>query len=92
MEWSGNMTKRDKNRLLKYWKDKPTEEIESEYYSICYGDYNADTERMYDLGFDLVDILEAEAYSNYKQEEAGILEGILRSRGIIPWEDLYEKM
>lgn len=86
------MTKKEKTGILKYWKDKPTEDIEQEYYRICYGRYNCDGEEMYDAGWCIEDILEAEALSKYKREEAAILEDILKSRGVVPWEELYEKM
>lgn len=80
------MKKAEKDALLKWAETLTDEELEKEYYDAVYDSLGSDTERMYELGYDMVDILEREKHEKYLGEKSHILESLCEERGIKLWE------
>lgn len=69
------------------WADTLSDkQLEGEYYDSVYESLGTQTERMYELGYDMADIEEREAYEKYIREKSDILEMACRKRGIKLWE------
>lgn len=80
------MKKSDRNALIKWAENLTDEELEKEYYSAVNDSLGSLTEEMYDLGYDLADIMEQEKHERYLAEKADILGTLCEERGIKLWE------
>jgi hypothetical protein len=78
--------KADKNALLKWAETLTDEELEKEYYDSVLDSLGSDTEKMYELGYDMVDIQEREKYEKYLCEKSSLLGELCEGRGIKLWE------
>ncbi|MBE6576528.1 MAG: hypothetical protein E7653_00130 [Ruminococcaceae bacterium] len=81
------MRKSEKNAILQkvaFWND---EKLESEYYKAVYDSLGSQTDRMYDLGYDMRDIIEREKTEKFNCEYADLLGFICEQRGIVLWKD-----
>lgn len=81
------MRKSEKNKILQQFAFKSDEQVEKEYYDSVYNSLGSQTEQLYDLGYDMRDILEREKYEKYKIEYSNILEEICIKRNIKLWEN-----
>lgn len=81
------MRKSEKNKILQEFAFKSDEQVEKEYYDSVYNSLGSQAEQMYDLGYDMRDILEEEKYEKYKIEYSNILEEICIKRNIKLWEN-----
>lgn len=80
------MKKSEKNALLK-WAEKLTDEkLEEEYYKAVDDSLGSQTEDMYELGYDIRDIMEREKHEKYLCEKASVLGVLCESRGIKVWD------
>ena len=80
------MRKSEKNTLLKWAQSLTDEELEKEYYKAAMDCLGSETEKMYELGYDMRDIEERDNYEKYLCEKADILGVLCDSRGIKLWE------
>ena len=79
------MTKKEKATLIEWANKLSNEELESEYYKSAYDCLGSQTDEMYELGYDLVDIQERDKYEKYLCEKSDVLEVICAERGIKLW-------
>lgn len=80
------MTKSEKNALLKWAQGLTDEELEKEYYDAVLDSLGSDTEKMYELGYDMRDIEERRKHEKYLAEKSHVLEELCDERGIKLWE------
>lgn len=80
------MKKSDKNALLKWAGNLSDEELKNEYYKSVYDSLGSQTDKMYELGYDIRDIEERESYEKYLSEKSDILGSLCENRNIILWE------
>lgn len=79
------MTKRQRKEIIE-WADKLSdEELESEYYDSVYNSLGTQVDRMYDLGYDMADIVEREKYEKYNDERSDLLFSLCMDRNINLW-------
>ena len=86
------MKLKEKNNLVKWVNTLTDKELKNEYYEAVYYSLGSQTDKMYELGYDMKDIKEQEGYEKYLCEKADILENICVERGIGLWEEDEEKM
>lgn len=79
------MKKSARNYLLKWANSLTNEELEHEYYDSVFSSIGSVSERMYELGYDMVDILEIMDHEHYLSEKASLLEDLCIERGIELW-------
>ena len=80
------MKKSEKNALLKWANDLTDKDLENEYYKSVLDSLGSDTERMYELGYDVRDIEERRKHEKYLDEKSHVLETLCEERGIKLWE------
>lgn len=80
------MTKAEKNKIIKYVDSLSDEQLEIEYYRATFDSLGSQTEDMYELGYDIRDILEREEFEKYLRAYASVLENCCVKRGIKLWE------
>lgn len=87
------MTKKEFNDIIKFAEQLTDKELEKEYYDLFKEYYDlffeslgTQCEKMYDLGYDLFDILEREKYEKFISEKVSLLEALCLERGIKLWE------
>ena len=80
------MKNTEKNNLLKWASSLSDEELKDEYYSSVYDSLGSQTDEMYELGYDIRDIEEREAYEKFLCEKSDILGSLCEKRGITLWE------
>ena len=80
------MKKADRNALIKWAEALTNEELETEYYNSVFDSLGSQTEAMYELGYDIVDIKERERHEKYLSEKCGLLERLCEERGIKLWD------
>ena len=79
------MTKKERNEIVKFAEKLNDEELEKEYYNAVYSSLGSQCEDMYELGYDIADIVEREKYEKYLGQRAALLEYLCEQRGIKLW-------
>lgn len=80
------MRKREKEQIRKEVEKLTIEQLEAKYYKAVYDCLGSQTDRMYELGYDMQDIIERDKYETYLCEYADVLETICQERGIELWK------
>ena len=80
------MTKRERNEIIKYAEKLTDKELEKQYYDAVYSSLGSQCEDMYDLGYDIADIVERQKYEKYLGQRADLLDTLCKERGIKLWE------
>lgn len=86
------MKRLERNSLIKWANTLSDKELKDEYYKAVYDSLGSQTDKMYELGYDMRDIEEQEEYEKYLCEKVDILENICVERGIGLWDEDEEKM
>lgn len=82
----------ERNSLVKWANALSEKELNDEYYEAVYDSLGSQTDKMYELGYDMKDIKEREEYEKYLCEKADILENICAERGIGLWDEDEENI
>ena len=85
------MKLKERNSLVKWANTLSDKELKDEYYDAVYDSLGSQTDKMYELGYDMRDIEEREGYEKYLCEKADILENICIKRGIGVWDEDEER-
>lgn len=80
------MTKAERNQIIKWANTLTNEELEKEYYRAVMDSLGSETEEMYELGWDMRDILEREKFEKWLCKKASLLGKLCEKRGIKLWE------
>lgn len=83
---SVEMTRKERNQIIKYTEKMTNKELEDEYYRAVENCLGSRCDEMYEMGYDILDIVEREKYEKYLIEIADLLEYICEQRGINLWE------
>lgn len=81
------MTKIEIIEIQDYINKLSDEELKNEYYDSVYDSLGSNAERMYELGYDIRDIIEEEKCKEYASQKADILENECCKRNIKLWND-----
>lgn len=84
------MTRSERNQIIKWANTLTDEELEKEYYSSVMDSLGSETEDMYELGYDIQDIIEREKFEKSLIKRSNLIEKLCCERGIKLWEDCYE--
>jgi len=76
------MKKSEKNALFEEIAHLSDKELEKKAYDAIYGCLGSQCDDMYELGYDMADILERQKYEKYLSEKADVFEMCCNSRGI----------
>lgn len=79
------MTRKERNAFVKWAKGLSDEELKDTYYDTVYDSLGTQTEAMYELGYDMQDIKEQEAFEKFLREKSDILENECLKRNIKLW-------
>lgn len=85
------MKRLERNSLVKWANTLSDKELKDEYYKAVYDSLGSQTDKMYELGYDMRDIEEQEVYEKYLCEKADILGSICMERGIGIWNEDEER-
>lgn len=80
------MTKKQRNEIIKWASTLTDDQLEDEYYDAVYDSLGSQTEDMYELGYDIADILVREEYEDYLDQKSDLLGRLCEKRGIKLWE------
>lgn len=80
------MKRAERNKIKKWAASLSDEELEKEYFESVYDCLGSQTERMYELGYDISDIVEREKFENELCEISDIIESVCVERGIELWK------
>ena len=80
------MKKSERNSIVKWAESMTDRELEKEYYDSVYISLGSQAEKMYELGYDMVDIVEREKHEKYLCQRIDILESLCEKRGIKLWQ------
>lgn len=80
------MKKSERNSIVKWAESMTDRELEKEYYDSVYNSLGSQAEKMYELGYDMVDIVEREKHEKYLCQRIDILESLCEKRGIKLWQ------
>lgn len=76
----------ERKALIKLAKSLTDEELKNKYYKSVYDSLCSETEDMYELGYDMVDIKERINFEKDLCKISDILENLCLERGINLWE------
>lgn len=79
------MIKSEKNKIIKWADSVSNEELEKAYYDTVFSSLGSQCDDMYELGFDMSDILERQKYEKFLSQKADVLEALCIKRGIELW-------
>ena len=82
------MKKSERNDIIKWANSLSDEELENEYYDLVYRWPSSQTDSMYDLGYDMSDILERQEYEKFLSQKCDLLEELCVKRGIELWKHI----
>lgn len=85
------MKRSERNSLVKWANTLTDKELKDKYYAAVYDSLGSQTDEMYELGYDMIDIEEQEEYEKYLCEKADVLENICTERGIGLWDEDEER-
>ena len=81
------MTNKQRCEIINFANKLTDDELEKEYYNSVYNCLGSLCEDMYEMGYDIVDIVEREKHEKYLSERCNLLERICVKRGIKLWEE-----
>lgn len=81
----------ERNEIIRLVHGLFNEELEREYYDTVYDSLNNQSEKMYEMCYDIKDIVEEEEIQEYLSEKADLLGRLCDQRGIKLWEGMNEK-
>lgn len=79
------MTKSEKNEIIKWSNTVSNEELERTYYDTVYDTLGTQIDDMYELDYDMTDILERKKYEKYMSQKVDLLEMLCVKRDIKLW-------
>ena len=79
------MKKSERNKIIKLASVLSDEELEDKYYDLVYESLGSQTDAMYELGYDIVDIIEQQKYEKFIREECDLIGELCVKRGIKLW-------
>lgn len=85
------MTKSERNQIIKWANTLADEELEKEYYNSVMDSLGSETEEMYELGYDMVDIIERDKFEKWLCQKSDLLGKLCEGRGIKLWENAYKE-
>ena len=74
------------NDIIEFAEKSTDDELEKEYYNSVYESLGSECEDMYELWYDIADIIEREKYEKYLRQRSDLLEYLCEQRGIKLWE------
>ena len=80
------MTRKKRNEIIKFAEKLTDEELKKEYYNSVDESLGSLCGDMYELGYDIVDIIEREKYEKYLGQRTDLLGELCMQRGIKLWE------
>ena len=80
------MTKTEKEKIIKQAKILSNKELETQYYFLVDKSLGSQAEIMYDMGYDVSDIIEQQNYERFVREKIDLLEQLCVERGITLWK------
>lgn len=83
------MKRKERNSIIKWARTLTDEELEKEYYDAVLDSLGSQTERMYDLGYDISDIRDREDYEKFLREKSDLLESVCKECGIELWKQPF---
>ena len=75
----------ERNSLVKWANALSEKELNDEYYEAVYDSLGSQTDKMYELGYDIADIVERKKYEKYLGQRADLLGALCEQRGIKLW-------
>ena len=79
------MTRKERNEIIKSAEKLTDEELEKEYYDAVDSSLGSQGGYMYELGYDIADIVERQKYERYLGQRADLLGALCEQRGIKLW-------
>ena len=80
------MKKAEKNKIIKWTETLTDKELEEEYYRSVYDCLGSECEKMYELGYDISDIIAREKHEKFLAQYSDVLEECCIKRNIKIWE------
>jgi type IV secretory pathway VirB4 component len=80
------MKKSETNTIIKWAETKTNEELEREYYDTVYDSLGSQTEKMFELEYDITDIKERERHEKYLRQKCDLIENLCQKRGVKLWQ------
>ena len=71
--------------IIKFAEKLTDNDLEKEYYNAVYDSLGSQCEDMYELGYDIADIIEREKYEKYLRQRSDLLEYLCKQRNIKLW-------
>lgn len=76
------------NEIIQFCNSLSDDDLLAKYYDAAYDSLGSLTDEMYELGYDISDILEREKYEKYKMERADIIGNECIKRGLELWQNI----
>ena len=77
----------ERNNIIRYAAGLSDEDLRKEYYDVVFDSLGSQTEKMYDLGYDMKDIEEQIKYEKHLSEKGNIIGMLCEERGIGLWKE-----
>ena len=79
------MTKKERKNIIKWANCLTNEELEKQYYDTVLDSLGSQADDMYDMGYDISDILDRQRHEKYLSEKSDLLGNLCEKRGLSLW-------
>ena len=86
------MKAKEKNKLIKWAETLTDEELLKQYYDAAFDSLGSLCDTMYDMGYEMVDILERREYEKHMAEVSSLLGELCCQRGLELWKQMTKEM
>ena len=81
------MTRKERNDIKKWTDTLSNKQLEKEYYNLVHCILGSQIEDMYELGYDMRDIIERKKYEKFMCQKCDFIGFICEQRGIKLWQE-----
>lgn len=80
------MTKKERIEIESWAAGMSDEKLKEEYYNLAYDVTGSLTDDMYEMGYDMQDIIERQKYEKFMMQKCDLIGLLCEKRGIKLWE------
>ncbi len=79
------MTRKERNNIINWANTLSDDDLKKQYYDCADGCLGTLTDKMYELGYDMSDIVERQEYEEFMRQKADLLCMLCEERNIELW-------
>ena len=83
------MTKKERTEIERWAAGVSDERLKEEYYNLIYDTTGTQTDAMYEMEYDMQDIIERQKYEKFMAQKCDLIGSLCEKRGVKLWEHAF---